>query len=162
MQSPLFRNMLNALSSPIQFSDMNSMNHATTTNGDEAEEPESHLQEVVDEVDLDSVTEEDPLTLDPSTSPFNNPSLFLPSAKCILTPPSLSPRPLPLRPPRNILPSLLVRLDAQTLLRRRRPPQPQPIPVLAIGRSATAFAHDTLLQIGQDCQDTGVFGFFVG
>lgn len=47
---------------------MNSTNHATVTNGDETEEPESHLQEVVDEVDLDSVTEEDPLTLDPSIS----------------------------------------------------------------------------------------------
>ena len=52
----------------VQCPGMNAMNHATTTNGDEAEEPESHLQEVVDEVDLDSVTEEDPLTLDPSTS----------------------------------------------------------------------------------------------
>lgn len=45
---------------------MNSIND-TTNNGDEAEDPESHLQEVVDDVDLESATEEDPLTLDPST-----------------------------------------------------------------------------------------------
>ena len=80
MQSPLSRNRCWM---PIKFRGMNSMNHATTTSGDEPEEPESHLQEVVDEVDLDSVTEEDPLTLDPSTylpPAFNNPSLFLPSA----------------------------------------------------------------------------------
>ena len=50
---------------------MNSMNHATAISGDEPEEPESHLQEVVDEVDLDSVTEEDPLTLDPSNPPLS-------------------------------------------------------------------------------------------
>ena len=79
MQSPtLQEQVLDALL--FQFHSavaMNSMNHATVTNGDEPEEPESHLQEVVDEVDLDSVTEEDPLTLDPSISP---PTLFLPSA----------------------------------------------------------------------------------
>ena len=139
------------------------MNHPTTTNGDEAEEPESHLQEVVDEVDLDSVTEEDPLTLDPSNFPPSTIPLLPSSAKIHPnTRISLSPRPFPLRPPRNILPSLLVRIDAQALLRRRRPPQPQPVPVLAIGRPATAFAHDTFLQIGQDRQDTGVFGFFAG
>lgn len=45
---------------------MNSIND-TTNNGDEAEDPESHLQAVVDDVDLESATEEDPLTLDPST-----------------------------------------------------------------------------------------------
>lgn len=43
------------------------MNDTTTNDGDEAEDPASHLQEVVDDVDLDSATEEDPLTLDPST-----------------------------------------------------------------------------------------------
>ena len=46
---------------------MNSMSEHPNE-GDEAEDPESHLQEVVDDIDLDSVTEEDPLTLDPSTS----------------------------------------------------------------------------------------------
>ena len=46
-------------------------------NGDEAEDPVSHLQEVVDDVDLDSATEEDPLTLDPSTfAPSLLPSPF--------------------------------------------------------------------------------------
>ncbi len=55
-------------SPPIQISGMNSMNDTTNNNGDEAEDPVSHLQEVVDEVDLDSATEEDPLTLDSSTS----------------------------------------------------------------------------------------------
>ncbi len=53
-------------SPPIKISGMNSMNDTTNNNGDEAEDPVSHLQEVVDEVDLDSATEEDPLTLDPS------------------------------------------------------------------------------------------------
>lgn len=48
---------------------MDSMNDNNANNGDEAEDPVSHLQEVVDDVDLDSATEEDPLTLDPSTSP---------------------------------------------------------------------------------------------
>lgn len=38
-------------------------------NDNNAEDPVTHLQEVVDDVDLDSATEEDPLTLDPSTSP---------------------------------------------------------------------------------------------
>ena len=60
---------------PTQTRSMNSMNDAPTNNGDEAEDPESHLQEVVDEVDLDSATEEDPLTLDPSTSSSNIPLL---------------------------------------------------------------------------------------
>ena len=55
------------------------MNDATTNNGDEPEDPESHLQEVVDDVDPDSATEEDPLTLDPSTS-SNIPFLSLSSA----------------------------------------------------------------------------------
>ena len=50
---------------------MNSMNDTTSNNGDEAENPESHLQEVVDDVDLDSATEGDPPTLDPSTSSSN-------------------------------------------------------------------------------------------
>lgn len=48
---------------------MDTMNDNNANNGDEAEDPVSHLQEVVDDVDLDSATEEDPLTLDPSTSP---------------------------------------------------------------------------------------------
>ncbi|CAD6574844.1 MAG: anaphase promoting complex subunit doc1 [Alectoria sarmentosa] len=48
---------------------MNSMNDTTSNNGDEAENPESHLQEVVDDVDLDSATEGDPLTLDPTQDP---------------------------------------------------------------------------------------------
>lgn len=50
---------------------MNHMNHTTATNGDEADEAESHIHEVVDDVDLDSAAEEEPLTLDPSTS-FSN------------------------------------------------------------------------------------------
>lgn len=40
---------------------------AANNNGDEAEDQTSHLQEAVDDVDLESATEEDPLTLDPST-----------------------------------------------------------------------------------------------
>ena len=52
---------------------MNSINDTTIANGGEAEDPESHLQEVVDEVDLDGAAEEDPLTLDPSTSSCNVP-----------------------------------------------------------------------------------------
>ena len=64
------------------------MDDTTANNGDEAEDPVSHLQEVVDDVDLDSGTEEDPLTLDPSTSLLPNPLL---------------PRPIPL-PFADILP----------------------------------------------------------
>lgn len=41
----------------------------TTNNGDEADDPESHLQDVVNDVDLDSATEEEPLTLDPTQDP---------------------------------------------------------------------------------------------
>ena len=52
------------------------MNDTTANNGDEAEDPESHLQEVVDELDLDSATEEDPLTLDPSRPPPPPPTTF--------------------------------------------------------------------------------------
>ena len=144
---------------PAQTGGMNSINDATANNGDEAEDPESHLQEVVDELDLDSATEEDPLTLDPSTPPPNIP--FSPPQASPDTR-TLSSRPLPLRPSRDLFPSLVVRLDAQALLRRRRPPQSQSVPVLAIGRAATALAHDTLLQIGQDCQDKGLFGLPAG
>lgn len=50
------------------------MNHTTANNGDEADDAEAHLQEVGDDVDLDSTAEEDPLTLDPSTSFSNLPS----------------------------------------------------------------------------------------
>lgn len=142
------------------------MNDTGINNNDEAEDPGSHLQEVVndvvDDVDLDSATEEDALTLDPSTSSstptFTSLSLSL-LYRYPLTRVTISPRPISLRPPRNLLLSLLVRLDPQTLLRCRRPPQPQPKPILAIGRSATALAHHTLFQVGQGCQDKGVLGF---
>ena len=137
------------------------MNEASATNGDEAEDPESHLQEVVDDVDLDSATEEDPLTLDPSIFfllPRSPPPFSILCRTNSLTCGTFSSRPLPLRSPGNLLPGLLVRLDAQALLRCRRPAQPQPGPVLAIGRSATALAHGALLQAGQDCQNQGLPG----
>ena len=47
---------------------MNTMNDTIANTGDEAEDPVIHLQEVVDEADIDSSTAEYPLTLDPSTS----------------------------------------------------------------------------------------------
>ena len=73
------------------------MNHTTANNGDETEDAESHLQEVVDEVDLDSAAEEDPLTLDPSTS---SPNIPLPSPlKASSDTRTSSSRPFPLRPP---------------------------------------------------------------
>ena len=141
---------------------MDSVNDAAGNNGDETEDPVSHLQEVVDEVDLDSATEEDPLTLDPSKPLFLPPSFLCRPSSTNTRVPFFSPRPLPLRPPRDLIPGLLVRLHSQTLLRCRRPPQPQPEPVLAIGRSAAASAHDTFLQVGQNCQDEGLFGFTTG
>lgn len=74
---------------------MNSMNDTTADNGDEAEDPASHLQEVVDEVDLESATEEDPLTLDPSTSSSDIPFSL---SYCTNTR-AFSSRPFPLRSP---------------------------------------------------------------
>ena len=133
------------------------MSDTPANTGDEVEDPVIHLQEVVDEADLDSSTAEYPLTLDPSTS-STTPSLRTHSLK---TRPDSSSRPLPLRSPRNLFPGLLVRLDAQTLLRRRCPTQPQSEPILAVGRSAAAFAHHTFLQVGQNYQDEGLFGFSV-
>ena len=53
------------------------MNHTTANNGDEGDDAESHLQEVGDDVDLESTAEEDPLTLDPSISFSNLPSSLL-------------------------------------------------------------------------------------
>lgn len=73
---------------------MNSMDDTTANNGDEAEDPVSHLQEVVDDVDLDSATEEDPLTLDPSTSLLQNPLLPLADILYLMRVP-LQPRTLP-------------------------------------------------------------------
>ena len=58
----------------------------TTNNGDEADDPESHLQDVVNDVDLDSATEEEPLTLDPST--------YFPSIHSLLSPLLLHRHPL--------------------------------------------------------------------
>ena len=53
------------------------MNHTTVNNGDEADEAESHIHEVVDDVELDSAAEEEPLTLDPSISSLDIPLLSL-------------------------------------------------------------------------------------
>lgn len=58
------------------------MNHTTVNNGDEAGEADSHIHEVVDDVELDSAAEEEPLTLDPSTSSLNIPLL---SSRHLLT-----------------------------------------------------------------------------
>lgn len=68
----------------------------TDNDGDEVEDHVSQLQELADEVDLDSAMEEDPLTLDPSTSLQH--SLLFP----LQTPSNtfiFSPGPIPLRPP---------------------------------------------------------------
>lgn len=97
---------------------MNSMNDTTADNGDEAEDPASHLQEVVDEVDLESATEEDPLTLDPSTSsiiptlsPYTDPLTRYfqhkthPSSASARYPPSLPGPSRPTNPPAASTPS---------------------------------------------------------
>lgn len=73
------------------------MDHTTANNGDEADEADSHIHEVVDDVELDSTAEEEPLTLDPSISPVDI-SLLSPLKMSSNTPTS-STRRFPIRPP---------------------------------------------------------------
>ncbi len=127
------------------------MNNGEPVNG--ADPNNDTLQEMVEDADVEELTEEEPLTLDPSASPHPPPILiFLTNLRI-----PHSPRPFPPpQPPRNFLPRLLASQHLQTRLRRRRPPLPLSKSLLAIGRPAAAPSNRTFQPLGQNRQDEGI------